>query len=155
VHSGSLGGPGWFYLPYAILFADPHSGNAGHLHAALPAESYSTDTSADHPSVTFKLRKGIKFQDGMDFNAQAVKWCLDNDAKPGSSQIGQTTNWKSVEVVDDYTVRINLKTWQNTALRPLPVLQGTSFHPLLIRKMVVTGRSITWSALALSLKLNS
>jgi peptide/nickel transport system substrate-binding protein len=98
------------------------------------AESYSTDTSADNPSIMFKLRKGIKFQDGTDFNAQAVKWCLDNDAKTGSSQIGQTTNWKSVEVVDDYTIRINLKTWQNTALRPFASASGYIISPAAYQK---------------------
>jgi peptide/nickel transport system substrate-binding protein len=98
------------------------------------AESYSTDTSAEHPSVTFNLKKGIKFSDGTDFNAQAVKWCLDNDAKTGSLQLAQTTNWKSVEVVDDYTIRVTLKTWQNTALRPFASASGYIISPTAYQK---------------------
>ena len=98
------------------------------------AESYTTDTSKETPSVTFKLRKGVKFHDGSDFNAQAVKWCFDNDAKIGSSQIGQTSNWKSVEIVDDYTIRINLKTWQNTALRPFASASGYIISPTAYQK---------------------
>jgi len=80
------------------------------------AESYTVDTSADKPSITFKLKKGIKFHDGTDFNAAAMKWNLDKVSALGSTQIANTTNWKSSEVVDDYTIRINLKSWQNTAL---------------------------------------
>ena len=80
------------------------------------AESWDIDTK--EPSITFHLRKGVKFHDGTDFNAQAVKWNLDKTASQGSTNIGSTTNWKSVDIVDDYTVKITLKTWQNTATNP-------------------------------------
>jgi peptide/nickel transport system substrate-binding protein len=59
---------------------------------------------------------------------------LDNDAKVGSLQISQTTNWKSVEVVDDYTIRISLKTWQNTALRPFASASGYIISPTAYQK---------------------
>jgi len=78
------------------------------------AESWTADPKA--ATITFKLRKGVKFHDGTDFNAQAVKWNLDKEMSPGSANIASTTNWKSIEVVDDYTFKVNLKTWQNTAL---------------------------------------
>lgn len=65
----------------------------------------------DKKSITFALRKGVKFQDGTDFNAQAAKFSLDAYIDAGQSA---TKTWENVEVVDDYTVRINLKNYQNT-----------------------------------------
>jgi peptide/nickel transport system substrate-binding protein len=80
------------------------------------AESYDVVTETAIPSVTLHLRKGIKFQDGTDFNAAAVKWNLQQEMQPASLNIRSTSNWKSVESLDDYTVRVNLKVWQNTAV---------------------------------------
>ncbi len=85
----------------------------GSLTPAL-AESWTVDPKV--ATITFKLRKGVKFHDGTDFNAQAVKWNLEKEMAPGSANVASTTNWKSIDVVDDYTFRVNLKTWQNTAL---------------------------------------
>jgi ABC-type transport system substrate-binding protein len=81
------------------------------------ASSYDANNDPANPSVTLHLVKGVKYQDGTDFNAQAVKWNLDKEMTPGSTNIGSTTAWKSIEVLDDYTVRINLKSWQNTLVR--------------------------------------
>jgi peptide/nickel transport system substrate-binding protein len=69
--------------------------------------------AADKSSTTFTLRKGVKFHDGTDFNATAAKWNLDLFLTKGT---GSPADWKSVEVVDDYTVRINYKTFKNTQL---------------------------------------
>ena len=73
------------------------------------AESYKI--ADDRKSITFSLRKGVKFHDQSDFNASVVKWNLDNfiDA-------GMQANWASVEVIDDYNIRVNFTGWQNTLL---------------------------------------
>jgi ABC-type transport system substrate-binding protein len=81
----------------------------------LLAESYDVNTSADKPSITFHLKKGVKFHDGSDFNAQIVKWNLDN-LKTGTLT-SSSSAWKSIEVLDDYTVRVNLFQWTNSAVR--------------------------------------
>jgi peptide/nickel transport system substrate-binding protein len=78
---------------------------AGNLYPWL-AESYKV--ADDLLSITFSLRKGVKFHDGSDFNAQAAKWNLDNVVASKKQP-----TWKSVDIVDDYTVRVNLNSWQN------------------------------------------
>jgi peptide/nickel transport system substrate-binding protein len=71
------------------------------------AESYQF--APDLMSLTFKLRKGIKFQDGTDFNAAAVKFNLDF-----MIQGKRLPNLKSIDVIDDYTARINFTYWDNS-----------------------------------------
>ncbi len=71
----------------------------------------SYDLSADKKTITFHLREGVKFHDGTDFNAQAVKFNFDAiiDAK-------MQPFWVSTEVVDDYTMKLNLSDWSNLIL---------------------------------------
>ncbi len=72
------------------------------------AESY--DVSDDGLTYTFHLRKGLKFNDGTDFNAQAVKWSIDRVFKiQGDPNWLVTSFVDHVEVVDDYTVKFVLK----------------------------------------------
>ena len=73
------------------------------------AESYKL--ADDRNSITFNLRKGVKFHDQSDFNAAVAKWNLDNFIEAGLQ-----SNWASVDVIDDYTVRVNFTEWQNTLL---------------------------------------
>jgi len=80
------------------------------------AESFDVSTSAADPSVTFHLRKGIKFHDGSDFNAAAVKWNLEL-IKATPVYASTTANWKSIEVKDDYTAIVHFTGWQNTLIR--------------------------------------
>jgi peptide/nickel transport system substrate-binding protein len=81
----------------------------------LLAESYEVNTSADKPSITFKLKKGVKFHDGSELTAQIVKWNLDG-LKTGTLT-SSSSAWKSIEIIDDYTVKINLFQWMNSAVR--------------------------------------
>jgi len=75
------------------------------------AEGY--EVSKDGLAYTIKLRKGIKFHDGTDFKADAVKVNLDRVTNPENKlkRYGlYNNNIAKVEVVDDYTARITLKT---------------------------------------------
>jgi peptide/nickel transport system substrate-binding protein len=78
-------------------------------------ESYDTVTDPANPSITFHVRKGIKFTDGTDLNAQAIKWNFDQAI--ASKMTGTVISyWKSVEVLDDYTFRVNMTTWLNKSV---------------------------------------
>ncbi len=59
---------------------------------------------------TFKLRQGVKFHDGTDFDAEAVKFNLERAlTADGSRRKGELAPVKEVQVVDKYTVRVVLK----------------------------------------------
>jgi peptide/nickel transport system substrate-binding protein len=80
----------------------------------VPVLATSWEVSKDPPTITLTLRQGVKFHDGSDFNAEVCKWNLDTriEAK-------KTTDWKSVDIIDDYTIRINLAGYKNTSLTGL------------------------------------
>ncbi len=66
--------------------------------------------SEDGKSVTFNLRKGVKFHDGSTFDANSVKWNIDRYRNTkGSARSGELAPVDSVDVVDENTVRFNLK----------------------------------------------
>lgn len=73
------------------------------------AESYQV--SDDNLTYTIKLHTGVKFHDGTDFNAQAVKVNLDRASNP-ENRLKRYNLFKVIattEVVDPQTVKIVLK----------------------------------------------
>jgi peptide/nickel transport system substrate-binding protein len=81
--------------------------------------------------VTLTLRKGVKFHDGTDFNAEAVKWNLEQSI---SAKVTGTDNIKSVAVVNDSIVQINLKTWDSTFTANLSQPTGMMISPAAFKK---------------------
>ena len=79
----------------------------------IPVLAEGYEVSKDGLVYTIKLKKGIKFHDGTDFKADAVKVCLDRVTNPDNKlkRYGlYNNNIAKVEAVDDYTARITLKT---------------------------------------------
>ena len=74
----------------------------------VPMLAKSYDVSDDGTVYTFELREGIKFHDGTEFNAEAVKFNLDRYQEEDSVRSTEVEPIESVEVVDPMTVRVTL-----------------------------------------------
>jgi len=96
------------------------------------AESWDT---TDPKALVFKLRQGVKFQDGTPFDASAVKFNIDRiltaDASPRKSEISTIA---SVDVVDPATVRFNLKSPSAPLLATLVDRAGMMVSPAAAQK---------------------
>ena len=84
------------------------------------AKSWDIDTTAK--TLTFHLQQGVKFHDGTAFNAEAVRWNVQNliDAKRLAN--GQYVD--SIEVVDEYTFRYHL----NAMVTPSIMLHSFGYN---------------------------
>jgi peptide/nickel transport system substrate-binding protein len=75
------------------------------------AESWQS--ARDGRSVTFKLRRDVKFHDGTPFNAEAVKFNFDRIVDPkfkaGGARAALTT-YTGSKVLDEYTLQVNFET---------------------------------------------
>jgi peptide/nickel transport system substrate-binding protein len=92
----------------------------------IPQLAATWQWSSDFKTLTIALRQGVKFHDGTDFNAEAAKYCLDQFRTSGLSTIKSVT---SVDVVDNYTVRLNLNTIDPALLKNLGNVAGEMVSP--------------------------
>jgi peptide/nickel transport system substrate-binding protein len=94
-----------------------------------PVLATNLKVAPDRNSIIVTLRKGVKFHDGSDFNAQVAKWNMDKiiEAK-------KTRDWTSVDVIDDYTIRINIKVFKNTVLTNLGQSYTEMISPTAVEK---------------------
>ncbi|WP_230492517.1 glutathione ABC transporter substrate-binding protein GsiB [Martelella alba] len=98
------------------------------------AKSYQV--SPDGLVYTIKLRQGVKFQDGTDFNAEAVKVNLDRASNP-DNHLKRYNLFKMIaktEVVNPYTVKITLKTPFSPFINNLSHPAAVMISPAALRK---------------------
>lgn len=79
--------------------------NNGKIQPSI-AEKY--EISPDGKTYTFYLKKGVKFTNGIEFKASDAKFSIDKGVS------SSYTNWAMTgvtgcDVVDDYTIKVNLK----------------------------------------------
>jgi peptide/nickel transport system substrate-binding protein len=89
-------------------------------------------------TITLTLRKGVKFHDDTDFNADAVKWNLEQHM---AAKAPGTERFLSVDVVNDYAVRINLSQWDSTVTSNLSQTLGMIVSPTAVKK-----NGVDWAA---------
>jgi peptide/nickel transport system substrate-binding protein len=103
-----------------------------------PCLATSWEISADVKEITFYLRKGIKFHDGTDFNADAVVFSFARQYDPNHPyhQYGKWVYWghmfsniKEVKKIDDYTVKLILKRPNVSILTSLVLYQVSIVSP--------------------------
>jgi peptide/nickel transport system substrate-binding protein len=92
----------------------------------IPRLMKSYEWSADHLSVTVHLQQNVKFHDGTDFNAEVAKWNLDQHMKVGMDGM---ENVVSTDVIDNNTIKINIKQYQNTWFGKLGGATGMMISP--------------------------
>ena len=101
----------------------------GNYKASIPWLAKSWEF-IDPLTVITKLEEGVKFHDGSDFNAEAVRyqinWILDK--KNGAWSKSYLRSLKSVEVVDKYTLKWTFK--EAWAAFPGAVLAGIPGWPV-------------------------
>jgi len=95
-----------------------------------PCLATSWETSTDGTEIVFKLRKGVKFHDGTDFNADAVvfSFARQYDSNHPYHQYGEWVYWgymfsdvDKMEKIDDYTVKLVLKRPNASIMTSLPM----------------------------------
>jgi len=76
----------------------------------VPQLALSWDVKDGGKTYVFKLRRGVKFHDGSDFNAESVKWNFERMRDPAlaSPRRSEIAPVKEVKVVDPYTAEITL-----------------------------------------------
>jgi peptide/nickel transport system substrate-binding protein len=74
----------------------------------VPQLAEALTANADSTEWTLKLRAGVKFSDGTDFDADAVVFGMKRHTQYGSTLAGQVASIKDYAVVDKTTVKFTL-----------------------------------------------
>lgn len=102
----------------------------------VPMLATSWTVSPDGKTVTFKLREGVRFQDGTAFNAEAVKYNFDRmrDPKFPSNRRSEIAPVVNVVAVDPATVQIILERPYSPLLYVLTDRAGMMVSPAASQK---------------------
>jgi peptide/nickel transport system substrate-binding protein len=152
-HSGQFAERYVLYLAFNTLVGLDRSFNV------VPELARSWQVSPDGKRITFELQRGVKFHDGTDFNADAVKWNLEHILDPQTKATPRSLIEPAVAgvtVVDPYTVALELKKPFPPLLASLAERPGFMLSPAAVKRLgpdfgrrpVGTGpfRVVEWTA---------
>lgn len=112
----------------------------------VPALAEGWDISADNLQLTFKLRHGVKFHDGTDFNADAVIFTFKRMSDPNDpyhkgnfpyykENFGDFPgNLKGIDKIDDFTVKFTLGKPDGEILPKLSLFAFAIVSPTAVKK---------------------
>lgn len=101
----------------------------------VPMLATSWSVGENGTVYTFRLRQGVRFHDGTEFDAEAVKFNLERALNAeGSRRRGELASVKEVQVVDKYTVRVVLKEAFAPFLYVLSDRAGMMVSPAAVRR---------------------
>ena len=92
----------------------------------------------DEKTLVLTLHKDVKFQDGTDFNADAVKFNLDRymtSTDPAAARKSDLASVQSVEVQDPSTVVLHLKRADATLLAAMVDRAGMMLSPTAVKQL--------------------
>lgn len=90
-------------------------------------------TGADKRTFEMKLRRNVKFHDGTDFNAFAVKYNMERLQK--AKILNDLDNVESIEVVDPFTITLRLKQENSSMPIMLSDRAGMMVSPAAVEKL--------------------
>jgi len=99
--------------------------------APAPWLATSWQADAEAKTYTIHLREGVKFHDGTDFNAEACKWNLELYRATGRAELKLV---ESIDIIDDYTIRLNLSSFDNLIVTNLGIYPGMMISPTAYEK---------------------
>jgi peptide/nickel transport system substrate-binding protein len=105
----------------------------------VPMLATSWTVSKDGLTYTFKLRQGVKFHDGTDFNAEAVKFnierWLDPNVRNPNRYYFTDIDLSKIELPDSYTITLHLKQPSPTLLGRMAAGPGHILSPAAVKKI--------------------
>jgi peptide/nickel transport system substrate-binding protein len=101
---------------WGAFLRDP---SAGFKSTPELAQSY---TNPDQTTYEFKLRQGVKWQNGDDFTADDIKYSVDDYLQPTKPRAYLNSVFAGVEIVDPYTLRVTTKGPQASVLYQMGLL---------------------------------
>jgi peptide/nickel transport system substrate-binding protein len=89
----------------------------------------------DPKTLVLKLRRGVKFHDGTDFNAEAARFNFTRmKTEPKSVRKGELASVDTVDVVDSHTIKLNLRRPDAALLATLTDRAGMMVSPKVVQE---------------------